>query len=62
MQEDRLLRLLDEYSAVSGMPLPLKTSIGHIACKEEEAPLEMLVKKADARMYEAKQKRKLIGG
>ena len=57
-QERRLLELLEKYSVANELPIPLKTSIGHTACNEADEPLEVLVKKADARMYEAKQKRK----
>ena len=57
-KEKRLSKLLEEYSRVNKLPIPLKTSIGYVACNNENESLEALVKKADAKMYEAKQKSK----
>ena len=53
---------LEEYSKKNEFPLPVKASVGYINSSHSREPLEVLVKKADAMMYEAKQNRKKIEG
>jgi len=54
----RMNRYMEDYTARTKLPLPLKASIGYLNTAHSREPLEVLVKKADARMYEAKQSSK----
>ena len=55
---DKMIRFMDDYSIKNKLPIPLKASIGYINTAHHREPLEVLVKRADAKMYEVKQKRK----
>lgn len=55
---EKMVKYMDDYSIKTRLPLPLKASIGYINTAHSRESLEVLVKKADAMMYEAKQKRK----
>ena len=54
----KMKSVMDEYSIKSKLPLPLKASIGYINTAHSRESLEVLVKKADAKMYEAKENAK----
>lgn len=56
---DKMTKYMDDYSLKTKLPLPLKASIGYINTANSRESLEVLVKKADAKMYEAKQKSKM---
>ena len=54
----KMTKYMEDYSIRTRLPLPLKASIGYINTAHSREPLEVLVKKADARMYEVKQNSK----
>jgi GGDEF domain-containing protein len=53
-----MTKYMDEYSTKVKLPIPLKISVGYINTAHSRESLEVLVKKADTKMYEAKQKAK----
>lgn len=55
---ERMAECLEEYGADKKLPIPMKASIGYINTAHSRESLEVLVKKADAKMYEAKQRSK----
>lgn len=55
---EKMTKYMDDYSARVKLPLPLKASVGYINTAHSRESLEVLVKKADAKMYEVKQKTK----
>lgn len=57
-KEEEMRVYLEEYSDQEELPFVLRASIGHVCSDNQEETLETLVKKADAKMYEVKQKRK----
>ena len=57
-KEKNIHDMLEIYSTRNHLPIPVKTSIGHISTAQSNEPLEALVKKADGIMYEVKQARK----
>lgn len=57
-KEKSMHDMLEIYSVKNRLPLPVRTSIGHISTAQSNEPLESLVKRADAIMYEVKQARK----
>lgn len=59
-KENTMKDFLEIYSKRYKLPFPIRASIGHIATAHSKEPLEVLVKKADAKMYEVKQKRKKL--
>ncbi len=57
-KEDEVRIYLEEYSDKEELPFVLRVSMGHVCSTDSAETLEGLVKQADARMYEVKQKRK----
>lgn len=55
---EKMTKYMDEYSTKVKLPIPLKASVGYINTAHSRESLEVLVKKADTKMYEAKQKAK----
>ena len=55
---EKMTKYMDEYSTKVKLPIPLKVSVGYINTAHSRESLEVLVKKADTKMYEAKQKAK----
>lgn len=56
---EKMTKYMDDYSVRVKLPLPLKASVGYINTAHSRESLEVLVKKADAKMYEVKQKTKM---
>lgn len=57
-KEQAVLDYLKDYGERTGFPYTLHASMGHINSAGSGESLEMLVKQADNKMYEVKQKRK----
>lgn len=57
-KEEAVLAYLKEYSIKNDFPFILHASMGHISSSGNRESLEVLVKQADHKMYEIKQKRK----
>ena len=57
-KEQAVLEYLEDYSKRISLPFVLHASMGYISSAGSEESLEMLVKQADNKMYEVKQKRK----
>lgn len=57
-KEKKITAYLEDYSQRLQFPFVLHASMGHISTNGSTEALELLVKQADGRMYEAKQKRK----
>lgn len=55
---DKMNGAMEEYGAKNNLPLPIAVSVGYVNTIHNREPLEILVKKADAKMYETKQKHK----
>ena len=55
---EKMTKFMDDYSTKTKLPLPLKASVGYINTAHSRESLEVLVKRADANMYETKQKSK----
>ena len=58
-KEEDFHNYLKDYSQKIYFPLELKVSMGHINSADSNESLEMLVKKADAKMYESKRRKKM---
>ena len=57
-KEQAVLEYLEDYSKRISLPFVLRASMGYISSAGSNESLEMLVKQADNKMYEVKQKRK----
>ncbi len=57
-KEENVRIYLEEYTEKENLPFVLRASVGHVCDDSEDESLEALVKRADAKMYEVKQKRK----
>ncbi len=57
-KEKAICQYLEQYRINENIPMPLQASMGHICSAGSNESLEVLVKKADTRMYEIKEKRK----
>ena len=57
-REDAITHYLEEYSRENRLPFVLHASIGHISSVGSQESLEVLVKQADDKMYEVKQRQK----
>ena len=55
---EEIREYLEDYSDEEGLPFVLRASVGYVNNSDAEESLEGLVKSADAKMYEVKQKRK----
>ncbi len=58
VKEDEVRIYLEAYTEKENLPFVLRASVGHVCDEGKEESLEALVKQADAKMYEVKQKRK----
>ncbi|MBR5800536.1 MAG: GGDEF domain-containing protein [Lachnospiraceae bacterium] len=55
---EEIREYLENYSDEEELPFVLRASVGHVNNSDAEESLEALVKRADDKMYEVKQKRK----
>lgn len=58
-KEERVSEVLLEYKKGENLSFPLEASMGHIHSDGMESTLESLVKMADSKMYDIKQKKKM---